>query len=153
MTREFSMSSRRLGVTINFLCVVLFVIFFSIGEYGKWNPFLIGCSVVLFLASVFSYIPIYIKTGIWKVARSKSAVLDEREIKLVHDAYRRSYDLFTVICLVIVFFIFLTVRYSFFTLTPRGHYSFGLIILLFLNYLLNTLPPAIIAWTEPRVEK
>ena len=152
MTKEFSRSSRRWGVTLNFLCVVLFVIFFSIGEYDVWNPFLIVCSAGLLLASILTYIPVYIKTGIWRMARSKSAVLDEREMHLVHGAYRKSYDLFTVICLVIVFFIFLTVRYSFFTLTPSGHYSFGLLICLFLNYLLNTLPPAIIAWTEPRIE-
>jgi hypothetical protein len=38
-------------------------------------------------------------------------------------------------------------------LTHQGHYSFGLMILMFLNYVLSVLPASIIAWTEQRVEK
>ena len=72
---------------------------------------------------------------------------------IVHDAFRRAYNWVTAVSMVVVVFMALSVRFSFFTLTHRGHYSFGIIALLFLNYLIQTLPAAIIVWTEPVIEK
>ena len=153
MTREFSKKFRRFGVVLNYAVSVIFVILFCIGEYGHWMAWLAISAVLLILFLPVSHFHVYVKTGIWKMARSKSADLDERQITIVHDAYRSAYNIFTVICLILLLFIVLTVRYSFFTLTHRGHYSFGLIILMFLNYLLNTLPASIVAWREPTIEK
>ena len=153
MTQAFSKKSRQSGVLFNYIIVIMFLILFCLGEYRQWNPWLIVGTILLFLAAILSYIHVYIRTGLWKMTRSKSEDLDEREIAIVHDAYRHAYNIFTVACLVLLFFVFLTVRYSFFTLTSRGHYSFGLILLIFLNYLVNTLPVTIVAWREPVVEK
>lgn len=153
MTRVFSKKFRRFGVVINYVVSVIFVILFCIGEYGHWNVWLSVSVVLLFIFLLISYFHVYVKTGIWNMSRAKSADLDERQIHIVHDAYRISYKIFTVVCLNLLLFIVITVRYSFFTLTHRGHYSFGLIALMFLNYLLNTLPASILAWTEPVIEK
>jgi len=152
MIREFSLTFRRTAVVINYASAVLFVVCFCAAEYGRWNIWWIASCVLLFLILLVSYVNAHVRTGIFKVSRAKSRDLDERQIVIVHDAYRRAYHIFTVFCLVVFFFVFLTVRYSFFTLTHRGHYSFGLLLLLCLNYLLNTLPASVVAWTEPVVE-
>jgi hypothetical protein len=129
------------------------VILFCLGEYGDWSAWLAVSTVMLLIMLIISYFHVYVKTGIWRMCRAKSADLDERQIAIVHDAYRSAYHIFTVVCLVLLFFIVLSVRYSFFTLTHRGHYSFGLIILMFLNFFLNTLPASIVAWMEPVIEQ
>ena len=153
MSREFSLKFRRRGVSINLASAILFVCFFCIAEYGHWNLYLTVSCLLSFSILVISNIRVYVKTGIWKMSRAKSRDLDERQINIVHDAYRRAYDIFTVFSLLVFFFVVLSVRYSFFTLTHRGHYSFGLVMLMFLNYLLNILPAAIMAWSEPVIEK
>jgi hypothetical protein len=86
------------------------------------------------------------------LTRSKAQQLDEREINVVYDSYRRAYRIFTVVSVGLVAVITFSVRFSFFTLTHRGHYSFGLLVILLLNYLINTLPASIVAWKEPRIE-
>lgn len=52
------------------------------------------------------------------------------------------------VSLVLVTAMTLSVRFSLFTLTHRGHYSFGLMALILLNYLVHVLPASIIAWRE-----
>jgi hypothetical protein len=153
MSNLFPKNRRRADVVINFLSAILIVVVFCIGEYGTWNGFLGILIGLLFLILIFSFIKVYGKTGIWEQARSKADQLDERELSVVHDSYRLAYSIFTIISLLVIFFIVLSVRFSFFTLTHRGHYSFGLIILFFLNYLLYILPCAIIGWTEQIVER
>ena len=59
--------------------------------------------------------------------------------------------IFTGFSLSLIAFMVLSVRFSFITLTHRGHYSFGLIVLILLQYLVHTLPASIIAWTEKEV--
>jgi len=70
---------------------------------------------------------------------------------LTHESFRHSYFVFSLISLAFIAFMVLTVRFSFFTLTHRGHYSSGLAIIVCLNYLVNVLPASIIAWKEGEV--
>lgn len=151
MSRNLSISKRRIWVILNYTSVLVFIVLILLGEYTRW---VFGLSVVAalsFVLIVVSFVFLFIRTGLWKLTHAKTENLDEREIQITHQSIRHSYTIFSTISLVILFFIFLSVRYSFFTLTPEGHYSFGLMILMFLNYLINTLPAAVIAWTEPEV--
>lgn len=152
MSKEFPKRLRRYGVIINYISVVLFSVVFLLGEYGTWN-IILGCFSLVFLSVVvISFTRAYIKTGIWKLTQSKAQQLDEREINVIYDSYRRAYGIFTAISVGLVILITFSVRFSFFTLTHRGHYSFGLLAIVLLSYLVNTLPAAIIAWSEPRIE-
>ncbi|MBN1939292.1 MAG: hypothetical protein JW843_06890, partial [Candidatus Aminicenantes bacterium] len=95
-----------------------------------------------------SFYYLHVRSGLWRLTHGKTEVLDEREVQLTREAFRRSYSVLTMTTLCLVFFIFLTVRFSFLTLTHRGDYSLGLIVTMALNYLFNTLPASLIAWHE-----
>ena len=151
MSRILSKATRRVWVVLNYVCVVVFIVLFLLGEYMRWDTALAITTILSFIFIVISFVFLYIRTGLWKLTHTKAENLDEREIQISHQSLRQSYTIFSLISLVILFFIVLSVRYSFFTLTPRGHYSFGLIILMLLNYLVSTLPAAVLAWTEPEV--
>jgi len=151
MSRNLSKSKRRIWVVWNYAGVIVFIVLVLLGEYTRWVAALSVAAALSFVFIVVSFAFLYIRTGLWKLTHAKTENLDEREIQITHQSIRQSYKIFSLSSLVILFFIFLSVRYSFFTLTPQGHYSFGLMILMFLNYLVNTLPAAVIAWTEQEV--
>jgi hypothetical protein len=151
MSRNLSISKRRIWVVLNYASVLVFIVLVLLGEYTRWVVALSVASALLFVLIVVSFVFLFIRTGLWKLTHAKTENLDEREIQITHQSIRHSYTIFSLISLVILFFIFLSVRYSFFTLTPEGHFSFGLMMLIFLNYLVNTLPAAVIAWTELEV--
>jgi hypothetical protein len=151
MSRNLSISKRRIWVVLNYASVLVFIVLVLLGEYTRWVVALSVAAPLLFVLIVVSFVFLFIRTGLWKLTHAKTENLDEREIQITHQSIRHSYTIFSLISLVILFFIFLSVRYSFITLTPEGHFSFGLMMLTFLNYLVNTLPAAVIAWTEPEV--
>jgi hypothetical protein len=144
-------SAKKRLVVVNYLSLVTFVCVFCIAEYGSWNVLYVTGSVLTFLLLVLTFFWLHVRTGLWKLTHSKTEDLDEREIQVTHESYRNSYAILTVLTLCLVFFMVLTVRFSFFTLTHRGHYSFGLIAVMSLNYLFNTLPASLIAWREKQV--
>lgn len=148
MGKNMSRNKRRIFVVLNFFFMIFFIVFFIRGEYTSWNLGLIMVVSISFLIFIFSIVILYGRTNLWKLTHTKTDELDEREIYITHQAFRKSYEIFGVLSLILLFFIFFTVRYSFFTLTPRGHYSLGLILLMALNYLFNIIPAAILAWTE-----
>lgn len=151
MSRVFSRSNRRAWVIFNYLSLMLFLIVFLLGEYIYWNLWITLSTIIFFVLLVISFIRLYIRTNLWKMTHTKAEDLDEREMQVILQATQNSYALLSIISLVILLFIVLSVRFSFFTLTHRGHYSFGLIILMALNYLFNIMPASIIAWSEKEV--
>lgn len=128
--------------------VAAFLIFFLIGEYGSWTIVLISGAVVFLALSVASFYKAIVVPGIWKLYRSKPLELDEREMGVILNATRASYTIFGVVSLVLLFSIVLSVRYDVLTLTHRGHFSLGLALVMFLDFLIAVLPPSIIAWKE-----
>ena len=145
--------SRRYGVIIMFSSVIMLFFFFLLGEYGNWKDYLILGAIVSGIIGWFSFQLTLKTTGLWKMCRRKAQNLDEREKIVVLNSYRLSYLIFGIVSVFMVFLIVLSVRYNLITLTHRGHFSFGLAIVLFLDFLVSMLPPSILAWTEPVVEK
>jgi len=140
-----------LGVVINYSGVALFAVIFCIGEYGTWNAALIVFEVMALAAIAFSFRHAYVKTGTWELTHTPAEKLDEREIQVTHDSYRSSFGIFTAVSLLFVIFMVFSVRFSFVTLTHRGHYSFGLVAVILLNYLAHILPSSQIVWKQPDV--
>ncbi len=148
MSDKSQVRSRRNGVVTNYFGVTLAATVFCLGEYGTWN-WIFGILLIIGLALVrISFSRTYLKTGIMSLVRSRAEDLDEREIQVTHEAYRRSYRVFTAVSLLFVVFILFSVRFSFATLTWRGHYSFGLMVMIVLNYMVYTLPASAVAWRE-----
>ena len=151
MSKSISRKKRRILVILNFCFMTFFVVFFLRGEYSSWSLWLIIAVSLSFLIFFISIVILYGRTNLWKLTHSDTDDLDEREIYITHQAFRKSYQIFGVLSLILLFFIFFTVRYSFLMLTPRGHYSLGLILLMALNYLFNIIPAAILAWTQKAI--
>jgi hypothetical protein len=153
MSEAYTIRYRRSGVVIMFAAVIALFTLFLFGEYSHWNGFLISGTLLSGLAVWVSFQMTLKKTGLWKMCRLKARKLDEREKIVVLNSYRRSYFIFAVVSLILVFLIVLSVRYHLIIHTHRGHFSLGLALVMFLDFLVSMLPPSVIAWTESVVEK
>jgi len=151
MSRIFSRPRRRIWVIANYLILTAFIILFLLGEYSHWNIWITSSTILFFILLVISTIQLYVRTDLWKLTHTKTEKLDEREMQLILQATQNSYKILGAFSLLILFFIFLTVRFNFLTITHRGDYSFGLTIVMVLNYLFNIMPASIIAWSEKEV--
>ncbi|MCD6162214.1 MAG: hypothetical protein J7K40_07355 [candidate division Zixibacteria bacterium] len=142
MNPKMSKSNRRAAVIINYLCILLFLIFFSIIKYHGWSvPVIVGI-VVSIAVVLISFFVLHIRTHLWKLVHSKIDHLDERQIQVTYESLRRSYSIFTIISLIILLFI---------ALLDGEHSSMLILIFASLIYLAHTLPSSIIAWTEKEV--
>ena len=148
MSGTKSTAARRAGVAANYTSLAIAGVVFATGEYGTWNPTLaiiLAASLLLVGATFFLA---YVRTGLWTLTHAKTSQLDERELQLTHESFRSSYLIFTVVSLSLVLLMTIGVRFSLFALTHRGHYSFGLMVMFCLNYMVNVLPASILAWSE-----
>jgi hypothetical protein len=151
MSKLLSKPARRFGVIVNYSSAILFAMVFCFGEYAHWSaPLALVAVLAVFSVAISSYLTL-IRAGLWRLTHTSVEKLDEREIQVTHTSLRHSYTIFTGFSLALIAFMVLSVRFSFITLTHRGHYSFGLIVLILLQYLVHTLPASIIAWTEKEV--
>jgi len=151
MNRMLSKPARRFGVIVNYLSVLLLAVLFCWGEYTHWSVPLAVVAILAVVCVAVSFYCTLITTDLWRLTHTNAQDLDEREIQVTHTSLRHSYMIFSSVCLAIIAFMIVSVRFSFFTLTHRGHYSFGLIVLICLQYLVQTLPASILAWREKKV--
>jgi len=142
MSLTISKSKRRLAVLINYGCLLLFVGMFITGKYLEWNIAVIVCGLLALIMLLVSFIALHIKTKLWKLAHSKTADLDERELQLTLQSLRHSYIIYAIISLLVIFSL---------AMLAGRHDSTLIIIYAGLLYLAHTLPSAIIAWREREV--
>lgn len=151
MSKMMSLSARRSGVIVNYASAIFLAATFCLGEYTYWTgPLVLVALLALATVASSCYVTL-IRTELWRLSHTRFDKLDEREAQVTHMSLRHSYTIFTGLCLTLIAFMVLSVRFSVFTLTWRGHYSFGLATLIFLQYLVQTLPASILAWTEKEV--
>ncbi len=136
------MTGRRIQVMVNYAALLLMNIAFYFvftGENTSHIYDVIGLTSIIVVGVTFR--SVHWKTGIWKLAHTKSEELDERELSLTHWALSQSYAWFAVICLVIMFAFSLTGRMNF---CPQ--YTISMPLVVSLIYLSHTLPCSMIAW-------
>lgn len=136
---------------VNYTLLTIAAGAFCIGEYGTWNTLVVVVEVAALIGLALSFQYTYARSGIWKFFHTDPRTLDEREIYVAHEAFQASYRLFSAITMIIVAFLAFSVRFSFLTLTHRGHYSVGIMLLFVMNYLIHTLPSSVFAWNAQRV--
>ncbi|MBU8922611.1 MAG: hypothetical protein KOO63_12405 [Bacteroidales bacterium] len=151
MERFISRTRLRAGVGINYSSMILTAAIFLHGEYRGWNLALIVAALMTTAIVAVSFAWTYVKTGLWKLVHTDIDNLDERETQLTHQALRRSYQIFTAISTLIFSLLFFLVRFSVDMITFRGHFSLGLVLVLILPYLINTLPASIIATSQEKL--
>jgi len=140
MKLQSSKNSRRIWVCINYLSViVLLTIFYFTKQTGLDKTFLLfelvplGCIILSFWFA-------YGKTRVWKLTHASSHKLDERQVQIVYKALSRSYTIFIILVLVLIYF---------FSLSELG--PIDVILAASLIYLAHILPGSILAWTEKEI--
>ncbi len=132
-----SMGRRRAAVIINYLFLLLALILGIVGESFGWVPatfagFWVSVAIVL-----ITFYPLHIQTGLWRLAHTPIARMDERELQQTLGALRHAYVLFTIVTLLAI----LTV-----VVFELGIPTLLLILFWILLYLAHTLPSSILAW-------
>ena len=97
---------------------------------------------VLAIAVIATFIPLHVRTGLWRLAHAKVDALDEREMQQNLQSLRHAYLVFAIASLVIIL--------TLVVFGPGGQTQ-QLAVFWILFYLAHTLPSSILAWTVCRV--
>jgi len=142
MNSESPQSVRRLGILVNYAAILVAVALFYKGKYYGWStPLFIGmaaCAVVI----VLGFLRLHLKSHMWNFTHAKIEKLDEREVQVILQSLRHSYEIFSVTCIVLVLAL---------SLLGGRHDSMLMLICVSLIYLAHTLPSSVMAWTSRRV--
>jgi len=137
-----SKSNRRIGVIINYACVLLSLVFFYFGKYNGWTDMMTVVTILVLVSALVSFVVLHIKTHLWRLVHTRADKLDERQIQVTHESLRYAYGIFSVISLLVLLVI---------ALLAGENDSMLILIFASLLYLAHTLPSSIIAWTEKEV--
>jgi hypothetical protein len=129
--------NRKLWIIVNYLSIILVLGFFYTGKYYGWPAFAIVGEAVSFLLFIFSFVKVFIKTKLWKLAHTSDNNLDERQLQVMLSSLRYSYSAFTIFTLVIIYG---------FAIAEQG--PIDVVIAACLLYVAHTLPAAIVGWKE-----
>ena len=139
MKKEISRKSRRFGVVINYIALILLNIFYEMIKRTDATEISTTGAITSFILILITFIIYYYRTHIWHFIHAKIEELDEREILVIHNSLRYAYGVFAVIALVIIYLYSLS----------EGRVS--LILAISMIYFAHILPASIIAWKEKEV--
>ncbi len=142
MSASDTMAKRRLGVAANYALLFLTLAISIEGYWLGWSTVTkIGFWISIILVIV-TFVPVHVRTGLWRLAHARIESLDEREIQQTLQSLRHAYIIFSIIALLIILsLVFLDL----------GGQTEQLVVFWTLLYLAHTLPSSILAWTSPRV--
>ncbi len=141
MAREISKTLRRLLVAVNYLSLAVIVFLIHVGRSRGWDTRLILAGIVPTAAVLIAtFVGVFWRTGLWHLAHASFEKIDERQAQVMYESIRRSYSVFAVLCVVILFVN---------AVAERGHIP--ILIAGALLYLAHTLPAAAVAWSEKEV--
>jgi len=144
MNVRASQAARRTLVLVNYGSLLLFLVawYATLQLHGMliWLPLVLP---LFLIACIATFIPLYMKTGLWRLSHSKEETLDERQLQITHDALRSAYSIFSVICLLII----LAVA----TLGGAAYFLIDVVLACSLIYFAHTLPASVLAWKEREV--
>ncbi|MCD6588064.1 MAG: hypothetical protein J7K88_05900 [Candidatus Fermentibacteraceae bacterium] len=136
------MKNLKLLTVINLAALLVMNIAFYFVFRGRVASHLYdGAGIASLVVVAVTFIPLFRKSGIWKLTHAKADKLDERELALTHWALSESYGWFAVICLVIMLVFSFTGRMN---ICPQFTISMPLVASLI--YLSHVLPGVMIAW-------
>jgi len=141
MAREISKTQRRLFVVVNYLSLVVIVFLVHVGRARGWDARLVLAGIVPAAGVlVATFIAGFWRTGLWQLAHASFEKIDERQAHVMYESLRRSYTVFALLCVVVLFVN---------AVAERGHIP--ILVAAGLLYLAHTLPAAAVAWSEKEV--
>ena len=138
MPREVSKTQRRLLVAVNYLSLAVIVFLVHVGRARGWDARMVLAGLLPTLAVlVATFVGVFWRTGLWQLAHASFDKIDERQVQVMYESIRRSYTVFAVLCVVVLFVN---------AVAEQGHIP--ILIAAGLLYLAHTLPAAAVAWSE-----
>ncbi len=135
-----SKQKSQIGVILNYLALILFLILFQVGKSIGWNIKIVVGEIAILLLIIFVFIKLYYKNNLWNLVHSSYEKLNEKEADIINISLRNSYKLFSIISLVILFLYALVEK------------KIGMELVVGLIYFAHTLPASIIAWNDWEVK-
>jgi uncharacterized Tic20 family protein len=130
---------RRVFVLLNLVSLALIPAVF-LRLQAQYSVMLLIAQIAVTLLCLGTCIPLYGSSGIWKLTHCRSDALDERQLKVVHQAMQLSYAIFTVVALLLIYAAVLVSSRVMHAITAAS-----------LLYLAHTLPGAILAWSQKEI--
>ena len=131
-----SKTNRRLGIILNFLCLILIVLIYELVKSGiliqKYLLFEIAPVTLLIITDII----LFGKTKLWKFTHKPYDKLDEREMQLSNQSLRFSYSFFIILSLGLLY------TYNLWGI------KINVLLIASLLYMAHTLPAYFISWTE-----
>ena len=141
MELKTSKSKRRIGIIINFICLISIVFIYELIKSGiiiqKYLLLEIAPAALLIITDI-NY---FGRTGLWKFTHKSVAKLDEREVQLSNRSLRFSYSVFTILSL------------SLFLIYNLLGIGINVVLIVSLIYIAHILPSYFISWTEKPIIK
>ncbi|MCK4257920.1 MAG: hypothetical protein KAX49_03025 [Halanaerobiales bacterium] len=133
------MSKTKIGIIINYLALILFVTLFTIGKKIDWNVQIVIGVIATILIIIICFIKVYLKSSLWKLVHRPQEKLNEKEKSTINTSIRKSYQIFSITTLTILF------------VYALAETKIGMELVVSLIYFAHTLPSSLIAWTEKEI--
>jgi len=104
MVKEKSISRmiNRIGIVVNYLCLIFIVLIFVLKNDHQWHYFVIPVGIISVSLFVWSYIKMYWSTGAWRFTHLPLTRLDDEETYVILEINRRSYRIFTIVVILLL---------------------------------------------------
>lgn len=149
MRTQSSVQNRRLSVVIHYASVFALTTYFYAVVRRDVPGWVALVGIALLATAVVSFVSAYIISGMWKFTWARADQLDEREVQVTRESFRKSYHIFISIALTVAI-VALVIENSYFSEESFMELrSFNAVPLMFaLVHFAKTLPSSIIAWNE-----
>jgi hypothetical protein len=139
MELKTSKSNRRIGITINFICLILIVLIYELLKSGILIQKYLLLEIAPVALLIITDIMLFGKTKLWKFTHKPYDKLDEREKQLSNQSLRFSYSFFTIFSLALLY------TYNLWGI------KINIILIASLIYMAHTLPAYFISWTANKI--
>jgi len=141
MELKTSKSKRRIGIIINFICLISIVFIYELIKSGIIIQKYLLLEIAPAALLIITDIKLFWKTKLWKFTHKPYDKLDEREMQLSNQSLRFSYSFFTILSLALLY------TYNLWGI------KINLLLIGSLLYMAHTLPAYFLSWTEKPIIK
>jgi hypothetical protein len=127
----------KVWIVINYFSLLLMILMFWLAQNSLVESGRLVILVLPFISLILSYYFAFTKTKLWKFTHTPVTELDEREIQNLYKAMRKSYVIFSIFTIGILYLI------SFSGLT-----QINVVLASGLLYLAHILPASILGWEK-----
>ena len=128
------------AVVINYISLMFVLIIFYVVKVLDCSKFYLFLEIIPLIIMRISFNIAYHKSGLWKFIHKSQKTLDERESQILYRSIRMSYNIFVILCLMMIL-IFAVLEGS----------PIDVVLVVSFGYISHTLPAAVIVFSEEEI--